>query len=209
MRYFLISIITCLSFASHAQSIKYTMSEAMKNYRSACLTMLDAIEKKDRYILYDAQDLFSLNDIIPLSDNDISLDDVTLAQYEMKPTILFNREYTDSLLAHNFSPIDIDDIHENRKGDGSIYTYHKAIAPQGTLSYSVTGYDDCELMVLTDSGKKLDVTLTDNNANTYTSDVQNNGQISFISWKMESLGKYVFTIKNPLENPVSFVIAIR
>lgn len=186
------------------------MSDKMTTYRDACLKMLDGINQDfDKYILWDAIDLYNQVRITEFNDEDYVPIDSSVVYYELPPKIFFTPEYTDSLIIAG-TLVDIDDISILRKGeDFDIQILHKGIKANGSVAYKSAGFDDCEMMVVGNLGANIKLTITDLTTGvSHEGTQENDGMVSYVIWGLPAEGsEFVFRIDNLSDDDVSIVIA--
>ena len=192
--------------ASFAQQL----SDKMTTYHDACLKMLDGINQGfNKYILWDAIDLYNQVRITEFNDEDYVPVDSSVVYNEVPPKILFTPEYADSIIVAG-SLVDIDDISILRKGeDFDIQILHKGLKANGSIAYISAGFDDCEMMVVGNSGANIKLTITDLTTGvSYEGTQENDGMISYVLWSLPAEdSEFVFRIDNLSDDDVSIVIA--
>lgn len=181
-------------------------SPKMAEYKAGCQNMLDGIANKDKYALYAAKEDF----------NKVSIETIEPkckegTQAEGKAKILFCTEFADSLIKHNFIANDLDDIAIMRNTDDSdLLVFHRSIAAKSTLCYEWEGSDRCELLLVTQNGENITVTVTDKSSGKqHTAKPDAKGNMNYVSWDMGTAeGTYSIRIENPTPRPISFAIAL-
>ena len=188
-----------------------TLSETMKAYRDACFKMLEGIDHNfDKYILWDAIDLYNKVKITEFSEQDFEPIDTMTTCNEVKPRIYFIPEYADSLILAG-TLVEIDNISILRKGeDFDVQILHKGIKANTSVSYRSAGQDDCEMIVIGESGANIKLTIEDvKTGATYEGIQENHGQLSYVIWRLPSeLSQFIFKIDNLSDKDVSIVIAV-
>lgn len=203
----LISPIAMLLFlmaplAIHAQG----QASKMDVYRKACLLMIDGMDHKDKYALYEAKAVF----------DSVSVETITPtcaegADAQRPPTVLFCAEYADSLIKHNFINAHLDNISIMRNTDNAdLMVFHRAVAPHAAVSYQMEGSDECELMVVAQRAGDLRVTVTDPvTGKQWGAKADAGGHILQLTWTLGSDDStYLIRIENNGDEPVSFVVTL-
>lgn len=184
------------------------MSPAISCYRDGCLKMAHAIEAKDKYLMYDAKELFaklslsSFDDVVPA-------DDIT-KQTEKAPMIYFVPSFADSLLLYDFVLVDLDPASILRKGDNNdLILMHRTVPARTTLTYRTIGVGDCEMMLFTMPGGNLRLEVSDVSAGKSCSgEISYGGCVSWAKWFMPQIGDILFKIENLNDNDATFVVAV-
>ncbi len=204
-------ILSLLIICSIQDANAQALSETMKTYRNACLKMLEGIDHNfDKYLLWDAIDLYNKVKITEFSEQDFEPVDTLTIYNEVKPKIYFIPEYADSLIQHG-TLVEIDNISILRKGeDYDVQILHKGIKAKSSVAYKSAGQDNCEMIVLGESGANIKLTIENvSSGATYDGYVENNGQISYVTWHLPSEGsEFIFKIDNLSDKDVSIVIAV-
>ena len=86
------------------------MSGPMADYRNGCLKMLEAMEEKDKYDLYEAKEWFGRVKVSTWQD--VVAADTGVKEADKVPEVYFDAEFADSLLRHNFDFVPLDEIWE-------------------------------------------------------------------------------------------------
>lgn len=157
MRYLLTIIVTLMPLFGNAKCSRGdSLSIEMVTFKKGCLQMLKGIETKDRYCIYEAQELFEKINTDGLKI--ISVDS-TLIQNELPPKLIFSSSFCDSLLMHNldFSIINCDGMSQLKGEKDSIMValYQKGIRSNSNLIYQVFGCEHCEMMIITDKPNSI------------------------------------------------------
>lgn len=205
------TILSLLILCGFQSIYSQSLSKTMIAYRDACLKMLEGINHNfDKYILWDAIDLYNKVKITEFSDVDYISVDTTMVHNEISPNILFIPEYADSLIKCG-ELVDIDNISILRKGeDYDVQILHKGLKAMKSIAYKSVGQDDCEMMVLGETGSIVKLTITDVGSGIVYEGIQeNNGMSSYVIWHLPSNGsEFIFKIDNLSEKDISIVIAV-
>ena len=200
-------LLSLISLVSMLTMFGKEMSIPMAVYRDGCIKMGQAIANHDRYLMYDAKDLFAQVNLS--SFDDVEPADDSTAFLQKAPTILFTPEYADTLLINDFTMIELDPANMIRKGEGSLYLMHHTIPGGTTLSYKACGIDDCEMIVVTLPGHQLSLNVTNlSTGENYEGIVSGEGCASWVRWQMSTMGEYLFKIKNEGTSDAPFVVAV-
>lgn len=187
-----------------------SMSDTMMFYRDACLKMLEGIEKNnDKYILWEAIEMYGKLRLFGLSETEIMPVDSATTHNELSPRLYFVPEFADSLIVSG-RLVEIDEISAIRGKDYDVCVLHKGAKARGTLAYKATGYGECEMMVLGETGADLKLTITDLSSGTvYEGGREYGGMVSCVNWTMPATGAgFLFKIENCSDHDISMVIAV-
>lgn len=94
--------------------------------------------------------------------------------------------------------------------DSDLLVFHRSIAAKSTLCYEWEGSDRCELLLVTQNGENITVTVTDKSSGKqYPAKPDAKGNMNYVSWDMGTAeGTYSIRIENPTPRPISFAIAL-
>ena len=139
------------------------MSGPMADYRNGCLKMLEAMEEKDKYDLYEAKEWFGRVKVSTWQD--VVAADTGVKEADKVPEVYFDAEFADSLLRHNFDFVPLDEISLMREvdgvGDADLLVMNKAVPAHGTLEFKAMGSGQCQLMLLSAQGAGLTLTVVE------------------------------------------------
>lgn len=186
-------------------SYAFVLSDNMLKFRQACLQLREGLAKHDKYILMDASEAFKAIETVPFEEYEL------LSQSPQKalgkPIMQFNDSYCDELVKNGFNLIELDDLTAMR-GAMELQTLGASIAAGGKVSFKSSGCENCSLMVVSEDNRKLKVTLTANGVEQPVVS-ENDGTVNWVNWTLpEELTEFSFTVENPSDKTVSFVIAV-
>ena len=204
-------ILSLLIFCGIQNLNAQALSETMKTYRNACLKMLEGIDHNfDKYLLWDAIDLYNKVKITEFSEQDFTPVDTLTIYNEVNPKFYFIPEYADSLIRYG-SLVEIDNISILRKGeDYDVQILHKGIKANSSVAYKSVGQNDCEMIVIGESGANVKLTIENvSTGASYVGLAENNGQLSYVIWHLPSEGsEFIFKVDNLSDKDVTIVIAV-
>lgn len=206
----IVCLLVGLSISAGAQQAG--MSGPMADYRNGCLKMLEAMEEKDKYDLYEAKEWFGRVKVSTWQD--VVAADTGVKEADKVPEVYFDAEFADSLLRHNFDFVPLDEISLMREvdgvGDADLLVMNKAVPAHGTLEFKAMGSGQCQLMLLSAQGAGLTLTVVETaTGKEYAGKAEPDGRVACVEWNMgEEEGVFLFRIENRADRKASFVVAV-
>lgn len=201
-----------ISFVMAGKSAGQEAVSALSAYRDACVAMVSAIDKHDKYSLYDVQKKMKGIELSSFATL-VEADEATKKNAE-KPNIMFTCEGVDTLIARNFELVELNDL-STLRGDAwaQVLTHHAAIAPGATLTWQSEAYDSCEMVIVWHPAATLTLTVTDlETGKTYEATTDSCGYAATVKWAMPSqtakVPNFSFSVTNHSNRKVSFVVAM-
>lgn len=184
-------------------------TSALARYRDACITMVEGIDKHDKYTLYEAQRKLEEIELSPFSTLEAA-DEATKSNKE-KPNFVFTKEGIDNIIANNFVLTELDSLSAMRRSPSAeVLTHYAAIAPGATLTWKSEAVDDCEMTIVWLPNAKLTLTVTDlDSGRTYEAIADSSGHAATVRWTMPpQTPKFSFSVHNDSDLKATFVVAI-
>lgn len=184
-----------------------TLSDNLRNYLHACMTMKEAMVSHDKRKMQSALSMFDELNIAQIPNE--SIDSANNCD-EVKPSVFFIPEFADNMLLNNFVIADLDEVSMLRDvlmlPDVSVS--HHGIKAGGSITYQIAGGGHMELLVITDGKESPEIRVVDKVNGKEFNDYSIDGSSSWLVWDMEKEGFFELSVINKNDSDATFVIAI-
>lgn len=200
------TIITILIMAAAWQAAySQTGGGQLDNAEKACLHIRAAVAERSTPKVMQGMEML---EVIPFRN--LTLKPVDTADAApIRGHLQFTVAYLDSLLLHDLDMglIQIDKPELMRGTKGTLRCTHRAVAPGGSVTYSMsaTGWQD--FLVVPEDGGFVNLYVDDKANNRRLADESPEGKdCCRLSWMLDKPGELHVTVKNTTQHTVSFII---